>query len=702
MQHRSGSLQIVRNALSAILLIACAAQVQGAWASNPPIAGNGCADASSSEELGTAPDELSARSIVPIGVESSTPMLHLLAANTRSTTVEEFLSPPPGQTPGQTSQLYVLLVGKHLSSSNRKDMAAIHYAKAMGVPIVLEGWERSEFKTLTGLGLKSEAAMVAFAPGGRLQTISLIHPPKGGHTLASALDAVNRAINKHLQALANPAYTASRQFYAEDVWIVWLHTGNVVCTLPYYAPEDSSYPQVGNLDFGVQISLVAQTVPLEKVVDLKYVGAGFDALPAGVLPIDNNYYFKGAYTLQASLEANLLARFGAALNNTTPVQPQTVAGAHTVTQTNGFTWGFRSTCGGTSTGPNCSITGDFSFSSQTQNSMTVQERTINAKNSFLQISDPNGTHCDDIKNGCWQATQIIHYVLSSTSDSSGGGYSINITGTNNDWNNFFDDSDWTTGIESTKYGDALQYFCDSCGPSSPPQPPGGNTVRNWPAWSSSEQPIIGEASYIFSDAYTGELTLDATASGEEGIFAVGTGPKDARLPNGYQFGCVLTELCGNFADYALDLYTNTATTSATIGIDANQVNYSGMPTCNMLNFTQQDLGIYEILWASDGTKPLSVAKMSPSPFTTTVPTVAKYYAGSGQWVVGVSQTIIEPGQYEYVALCSSTPSTTPAMQLLFSDGGHVSGALTFDGSGQPVNIPANVAYDAASRVFTIR
>jgi hypothetical protein len=42
------------------------------------------------------------------------------------------------------------------------------------------------------------------------------------------------------------------------------------------------------------------------------------------------------------------------------------------------------------------------------------------------------------------------------------------------------------------------------------------------------------------------------------------------------------------------------------------------------------------------------------------------------------------------------------MQLLFSDGGHVSGALTFDGSGQPVNIPANVAYDAASRVFTIR
>ena len=110
MQHRSGSLQIVRNALSAILLIACAAQVQGAWASNPPIAGNGCADASSSEELGTAPDELSARSIVPIGVESSTPMLHLLAANTRSTTVEEFLSPPPGQTPGQTSQLYVCLL----------------------------------------------------------------------------------------------------------------------------------------------------------------------------------------------------------------------------------------------------------------------------------------------------------------------------------------------------------------------------------------------------------------------------------------------------------------------------------------------------------------------------------------------------------------------------------------------------------------
>jgi hypothetical protein len=700
MQDRSGGIpQIVRKALSAILFAACTVQVQGAWASNTPIAGTGCADAGSSEELGTAPDELSARSVVPIGVQRSTPMLNLLANNSHTTTVDDFLSPPPNQTASQTSQMYVLLVGEHFSSRNKMDRAAIQYAKSMGVPIVLEGWEKSEFKSLTGLGLKSEAAMVAFGPGGRLQTISLIHPPKGGHTLASALDAVNRAIDKHMQALADPEYTASRQFYAEDVWIVWLHTGNVVCTLPYYAAEDSSYPQVGNLDFGVQISLVAQTVPLEKVVDLKYVGAGFTSLPAGVLPIDNNFYFKGAYTLQASLEATLLARAGAMLNNSTPIQPQTVAGAHTVTQTNGFSWGFRSTCGAGKTGPNCSITGDFAFSSQTQNSMTVQERTIAATNSFSQIS--SGPNCND-SNGCTQATQNIHYVLSSTSDSSGGGYSIDIAGSNNSWNNFFDASNWSTGIEFSKYGDSLGYFCDNCGPSDPPQPPSGNTVRNWPAWSSSSQPIIGEASYLFSDAYTGEMTLNATASGEEGIFAVGVGPKEARIPNGYTFVCAPAPLCGNVGNYALDLYTDTATASAAIGIDASQVNYSGMPTCNMLQFTQQDLGIYEILWPTKGTRSLNIGNMSPSPFTTTVPTVPNYYVGSGQWLVGVSKTTIGPGQYEYIALCSSTPSTTPAMELQFSDGGSVSGVLTFDGSGQPVNIPANVTYDAATRVFTIQ
>ena len=42
-------------------------------------------------------------------------------------------------------------------------MGAILHAKATGVPIVLEGFEKSEFKRLTGLGLESEAAVVAFA-----------------------------------------------------------------------------------------------------------------------------------------------------------------------------------------------------------------------------------------------------------------------------------------------------------------------------------------------------------------------------------------------------------------------------------------------------------------------------------------------------------------------------------------------------------
>jgi hypothetical protein len=77
---------------------------------------------------------------------------------------------------------------------------------------------------------------------------------------------------------------------------------------------------------------------------------------------------------------------------------------------------------------------------------------------------------------------------------------------------------------------------------------------------------------------------------------VGMGPKEARIPNGYTFVCAPAPLCGNLGQYALDLYTDTATAS----------------------------------------------------------------------------------------------------------GGSVSGVLQFDGSGEPVNIPTNVTYDAASRVFTIQ
>jgi hypothetical protein len=690
------SWQTVKKAVPTLIVAACAMHLPAAWANNQPIAGSGCVNASSSEELGTAPDHLSARMVVPVGVERSTPLLDLLKSNGHTATIEEFMSPPPGQTASQTSGLYVLLVGeRHICSTDTKEMAAILRAKATGVPIVLEGFEKSEFKTLTGLALKSEAAVVVFAPGGRGQTISLIHPPKGGHTLASALDAVNRAIDKHVQGLAEPTLDPTRQAYAENIWNVWLHTGNVVCTLPYYAAEDIHYPQTGNLDFGVQMTLVAQTAPLGKVINLQYIGAGFTPLAPGVLPIDLNDNFKGAFTLDMAYSGTLTAPQAAGLNGST-VEPTATIGSHTVTKTNGFSWGLRSTCGATTTGPNCSITADFSFSSATQNTQTIAERVIDVNTSFGLVPNPNNTLCGDTSSQCWEARHAVQDYLSSTATSSGG-YSINLPA--NNWYNFFDDSNWTTGIESSRYGDALEYLCGGCSANSPPTPPSG-TMRNWPQWSSSSVLTEGEAGYTFSADFNGDLSLAASVTGQEGIFSVGTGPKEGRLPNGYKFVCELDGPCGNLAEYALDLYTNYATAAATISIDANQVNYSGMPTCAMAQFTQQDLGIYEI--ENQTNYPLSIAQMETSATgSTKIATKADTYVGSDQWVLGVSATSVAPGQYQYVALCSSSDTSEQAMELLFNNGNGVKGSLPFTGAGQPVNVPNNVTYNAASRLFTI-
>jgi len=83
-----------------------------------------CVNAASAEDLGTAPDHLSARKVVPVGVEKSTQLLDLLMTNGHTATIEEFMSPPPGQTASQTSDLYVLLVGKrHICSKDRSEMA---------------------------------------------------------------------------------------------------------------------------------------------------------------------------------------------------------------------------------------------------------------------------------------------------------------------------------------------------------------------------------------------------------------------------------------------------------------------------------------------------------------------------------------------------------------------------------------------------
>ena len=158
------------------------------------------------------------------------------------------------------------------------------------------------------------------------------------------------------------------------------------------------------------MTLVAQTAPLSKIINLQYMGAGFTSLAPGVLPIDNNYEFKGAYTLDMAYAGTLTARYGAQLNGST-VQPTATIGQHSVTKTNGFSWGLRSTCGANTTGPSCSITGDFSFSSQTQKTQTIAERVIDANTSFGQIADPTGSICNDKANGCWEAQHEVQYYL---------------------------------------------------------------------------------------------------------------------------------------------------------------------------------------------------------------------------------------------------------------------------------------------------
>ncbi len=368
-----------------------------------------------------------------------------------------------------------------------------------------------------------------------------------------------------------------------------------------------------------------------------------------------------------------------------------------MTKTNGFSFGLNSSCGANTTGPDCSIGANFGFSSQTEMTKNISERVIDAASSFGQVPDPNGTICGDPANGCWKATHSVNYWLASTATSSGG-YSIDLP--NNKWYNFFNGiSTYLNPIVSTSDGDAVGYPCSGCSLQNPPDPPPA-TVRNWPKWSSSSVLTQGEAGYTFSANYTGALNLSAAFVGTEGIFSLGTGPKEGRLPNTYYEACIAGQ-CQTQLAYVLDLYTDAASTSATIDIDANQVNYSGMPTCAMRQYTQQDLGIYQILNMTNS--PLSLAQMNTYPFVSTaIATVADDYRGSDQWVLGVSATTVEPGQYQYVALCSSNQTTTPAMELLYNNGSGVEGALTFTGAGQPnAYNTAQVSYNAAKRIFTI-
>lgn len=131
---------------------------------NSPIAGSGCVDTSNAADLGSVPDDLSIRKVVSIGVDPTTPMLHLLKRNGHTASLDEFLE-PENSGAAQTSKLYLLLVGgDHLRSKAPKEAAALAHAKALGVPMVVEDFERDEFKSLTGLGLKANAAWSSLLP----------------------------------------------------------------------------------------------------------------------------------------------------------------------------------------------------------------------------------------------------------------------------------------------------------------------------------------------------------------------------------------------------------------------------------------------------------------------------------------------------------------------------------------------------------
>lgn len=402
---------------------------------NQPIAGSGCTDPRSYAELGSVPDELTGRKMVEIDVDHSTPMLELLEKNEHVATAEEFLETGGGNY-ADADKRYVLLVGHSLDSDDVENANVLAHAKAYDVPIVVEGFDKWEFKKLTGLALSSESAVVQFAPGGRAQTITLIHQPTKGPSLESAENDVSRAIEKQMEALKEPILEPARQAYAQNIWTVWLHTGNVVCILPYYAPEQAQFPQIGNLNVGVRITLVAQKQPLEKAIDLKYLGTGFTPLAPGVVPIDYGPYFKGALTLSTTYEGKLTAPYDAALAGTAnTVQPKVAVNEHSVTKSNGFTWGLTSSCGAGVSGPNCSIGASFGFTSETSKTETIAERVIDASSTFGQVRDPQGKICGDPGKGCWQAEHSIQYYLSSTA-ASDGGKPIDLR--KNDWYNFFD------------------------------------------------------------------------------------------------------------------------------------------------------------------------------------------------------------------------------------------------------------------------
>jgi hypothetical protein len=346
-------------------------------------------------------------------------VVHYLSRAGRRVPVKKFLAAPSDA----MADSYALLINaRQMAAEQIRDAPAVIKALAASVPIVLENAEAAHVKAVSKVGLSADAVVVQAEAGGRAASSTAIHHPPAGPTQASAQHAVNRALAKWAElSIPGDPPAPAQQAYAQKQWNVWLHTGNLVCQLPY-DPGQAMARQVGNLDFGVQIILVAGTGPTNKTVNLQDIGAGFSPLAPGVVPIAVNNQFKGSFTLDLAYEGKLTAPPAAMLDGTADtVEPATAVNQHTVTKTNGFTWGLTSSCGGSKAGPNCSIGANFSWESSRTNTETIAERVIDAKASFDQ----------NPQTGELEADHGITYRLSSTATSDNGA-PVDVT-YHNDW-----------------------------------------------------------------------------------------------------------------------------------------------------------------------------------------------------------------------------------------------------------------------------
>jgi hypothetical protein len=117
-------------------------------------------------------------------------------------------------------------------------------------------------------------------------------------------------------------------------------------------------------------------------------------------------------------------------------------------------------------------------------------------------------------------------------------------------------------------------------------------VADWPQGAQNAAQTEGMAGYIMDAEFTGDLTLTASVTVREGVFALRHGPYGARSVDTHVDNCAPFASC---PWWSMNLYTDVFTAASTITIDASTVNYSGMPTCAMWGFqTQQDIGIWAI------------------------------------------------------------------------------------------------------------